>query len=122
MKIIFQTQIHENYGAHTWDGKGACPQYWKAKGGTEHVVENVPMEAFYANRLTGFCEALRAMFEQDDHYFRERVIDWRVAGSDEQTQWERDQLEYDGSITVYSPRYAYEECQRFVQKAAAAVA
>lgn len=115
MKIIFQTQIHENYGAHGWDGKGACPQYWKAKGGTEHVVYNVPMEALYGNRLTEFCETLRMKFEEDSPYFRERVIDWFVEGDDYQTQWERDQLEFDGSIHFHSPRYGYDECEQFVR-------
>ena len=31
--LVIRTQIHENYGAHDWDGTGECPQYWKAKGG-----------------------------------------------------------------------------------------
>lgn len=26
-------QVHENYGAHDWNGQGKCPQSWKAKGG-----------------------------------------------------------------------------------------
>lgn len=25
-------QYRENYGAHCWDGEGACPQGWKNKG------------------------------------------------------------------------------------------
>jgi hypothetical protein len=36
MKLMITTQIQENYGAHDWDGVGACPQYWKFKG----VAEN----------------------------------------------------------------------------------
>jgi hypothetical protein len=32
------TQVQENYGAHDWDGKGECPQYWKFKGGNEYKV------------------------------------------------------------------------------------
>ena len=39
MKIVFQTQIRENYGAHDWDGKGECPQYWKFKGGNTFVAD-----------------------------------------------------------------------------------
>jgi len=37
-RIIMNTQFHENYGAHDWDGNGTCPQYWKTKGGEEHLV------------------------------------------------------------------------------------
>jgi len=32
-KIGAVLQHRENYGAHSWDGKGECPQYWKNKGG-----------------------------------------------------------------------------------------
>ena len=41
MKLVIQTQYKENYGAHDWDGKGECPQYWKFKGGDTYVVRNV---------------------------------------------------------------------------------
>ena len=40
-KLVIQTQFKENYGAHDWDGKGECPQYWKFKGGDTYVVENL---------------------------------------------------------------------------------
>jgi hypothetical protein len=41
MKLVIDTQYCENYGAHTWDGKGECPQRWKFKGGSTYVVDNV---------------------------------------------------------------------------------
>jgi len=44
MKLVIITQIKENYGAHDWDGKGACPQYWKFKGGNTYVIESVTSE------------------------------------------------------------------------------
>jgi len=44
MKLVIITQIKENYGAHDWDGKGQCPQYWKFKGGNTYVIENVTSE------------------------------------------------------------------------------
>lgn len=37
--VVAVFQVWENYGAHAWDGKGSCPQYWKAKGGHEVVVK-----------------------------------------------------------------------------------
>ena len=36
--LFIQTQYKENYGAHAWDGKGECPQYWKFKGGEEIIL------------------------------------------------------------------------------------
>ena len=40
-KLLITTQTYENYGAHDWDGTGQCPQYWKAKGGSDYVVKKV---------------------------------------------------------------------------------
>ena len=36
--VVIATQFRENYGAHDWDGKGECPQYWKSKGGDTYFV------------------------------------------------------------------------------------
>lgn len=38
VSIIATYAVRENYGAHDWDGVGACPQYWKNKGSTEKVL------------------------------------------------------------------------------------
>ena len=38
MILAIETQYHENYGAHDWDGEGECPQYWKPKGGSTYLV------------------------------------------------------------------------------------
>jgi hypothetical protein len=38
--IIVHTEFQENYGAHEWDGKGACPQHWVPKGGSKYVLED----------------------------------------------------------------------------------
>jgi len=38
IRVVFQTQFRENYGAHDWDGEGYCPQRWKAKGGSTYIV------------------------------------------------------------------------------------
>lgn len=37
--LIAIYQYRENYGAHSWDGKGECPQYWKSKGEHEEVIK-----------------------------------------------------------------------------------
>ena len=45
--LVALTQIRENYGAHSWDGKDTCPEYWKNKGGNEYVVmKNLNQKAF----------------------------------------------------------------------------
>tara|TARA_B110000444_G_scaffold22008_3_gene18298 strand:- start:24357 stop:24839 length:483 start_codon:yes stop_codon:yes gene_type:complete len=61
------TQINENYGAHDWDGKGECSQYWKSKGGTTYVLESgVDVDAF-----------IKAI-ESEDEYFTENVVHQNV--------------------------------------------
>jgi len=93
-KLLITTQVYENYGAHDWDGKGECPQYWKAKGGNDYVVKN-----FKGKDVTLAVMALRDQMEQDSPYYREHIVDWNIVADDYLTEFERDQLEYDGSIT-----------------------
>jgi len=93
-KLLITTQVHENYGAHDWDGFGECPQYWKAKGGNDYVVRNI---TDFGN-VTETVMALRPQVESDNHYFREAIIDWEVVADDYLTQFEKDQLEYEGVI------------------------
>ena len=92
-KLLITTQVYENYGAHDWDGAGACPQYWKAKGGSDYVVKNVNV-----NSVTETVMALRGQIEQDNQAFRETIIGWEVVANGYLTEFERDQLEYEGKI------------------------
>ena len=94
-KLLISTQVYENYGAHDWDGRGECPQYWKAKGGNEYVIKNFKGNDRNATELTMVASA---QIEQDDQYFREHIIDFRIVADDYLTQFEKDQLEYDGRI------------------------
>lgn len=98
MKLLIQTQVFENYGAHNWNGTGACPQYWKAKGGNDYVVKNFRDY----NRVTEVVMALRSDIEQDNESYREHIIGWEVVADDYLTEFERSQLEYEGKIT-YGP-------------------
>ena len=72
-KLLITTQVYENYGAHDWDGRGECPQYWKAKGGNDYVVKKFKGDA------TTAVMALRSQIEQDNRYYREHIIGWEVA-------------------------------------------
>lgn len=95
MKLLITTQVYENYGAHDWDGAGACPQYWKAKGGNDYVLKN--FKDF--DMLTETVMALRDQVEQANDYFTETIVDWSVVQDDYLTEYERSQLEWDGQIT-----------------------
>ena len=93
MKLHIYTQDQENYGAHDWDGVGACPQYWKAKGGSDYVIRNINV-----NQVTDTVMAVRGQIEQDNDAFRESIIDWTIVSDDALTEFEQSQLNYEGSI------------------------
>lgn len=94
MKLVITTQVYENYGAHDWDGRGTCPEYWKAKGGNDYVVRN-----FKGKDVTVAVMALRDQIEENSVYFREQIVDFNIVADDYLTEFERDQMEFEGSIT-----------------------
>jgi len=96
MKLMITTQIQENYGAHDWDGKGACPQYWKFKGGNDYSYQ---LGTLYLNSvITELVEEFRGQIECDNEGFREYIIGWSVEADDYLTDFEQSQLEHDGRI------------------------
>ena len=103
MKLLITTQVYENYGAHDWDGKGECPQYWKAKGGSDYVVKKFKD----INKVAETVMALRGQIECDNEGFRETIIGWEVVANDYLTQFEKDQLEYEGSIRYPAKELAW---------------
>ncbi len=98
-KLLISTQVFENYA---WDENGnlgtGANAYWKPKGGSDYVVKK--FKDF--NRVTETVMALRSQIEQDNDAFREHIIHWEVVADDYLTEFERDQLEYEGRIT-YGP-------------------
>ena len=76
MKLVITTQIHENYGAHAWDGEGECPQHWKAKGGENYVVHHLtPEQAIEATKPGGLADRVgAAVTVQDNPAFEEYVL------------------------------------------------
>ena len=97
--LVIRTQQLENYGAHAWDGEGECPQYWKAKGGSEYKVPNINLNC----DLSALVESYRLKVEQNDHYWREYMIDWSVEADDYLSWFEQSQLEYEGKIDSPEP-------------------
>jgi hypothetical protein len=81
MKIVISTQIRENYGAHDWDGKGACPQYWKCKGGDVYVVPNLSV-AQVLKVKEGGIPTLKSLIEVRNEGFEEYVADWAILDDD----------------------------------------
>jgi hypothetical protein len=103
MMLVIRTQFMENYGAHDWDGKGQCPQYWKMKGGSEYKITNVPLNIDYQEVVS------MANVERDNEYCREYILDWSMEADDYLSWFEKSQLEYDGSIACKEPTIEYSE-------------
>ena len=101
MKLLITTQVYENYGAHDWDGKGECPQYWKAKGGSDYVVKKFKGDA------TTAVMAVRTQIEESNDHYRESIIDFRVVADDYLTEFEQSQLDYEGSIRYPAKELAW---------------
>ena len=91
MRLIITTQVHENYAAHTWDGIGTCPQYWKAKGGCEYEVYLPSIDGIenLQDYLSKVVDKARPLVEYDNDYFEEYIIGWEVLGDNELTDFER---------------------------------
>lgn len=95
MKLVITTQTCENYGAHSWDGEGQCPQYWKFKGGNTYVVENLNSAQVQKIADNGI-PTLEKLIGEDNEYFKEYVINWQIVG-DEDTCWD----EWESPVVFY---------------------
>ena len=104
MKIVIATQYHENYGAHDWDGKGQCPQYWKAKGGSEYVLSRKLTfnESLSTTLVDSLVKAATEKVSRNDDYAREYVIDWYLIADDELTAEEKQWVEWTGKVSYPS--------------------
>ena len=92
-RIAITTQVYENYGAHAWDGKGECPQYWKAKGGSEYqfVVGNaMTVVQLGSDKLQELVYEFAASVSKFDDCWDESMINWALVPSNEETYGERD--------------------------------
>jgi len=89
MKLVIQTQIRENYGAHDWNGEGECPQYWKCKGGNTFVVRDLTVDQAMKVGQNGI-PTLTALIEDRNEYFEEYILDWAIVDDDvvECEEWE----------------------------------
>ena len=90
-RVVISTQVYENYGAHAWDGKGECPQYWKAKGGDDFQRDIGDWEAVTALGSAGveaIVEEMRKLVGRNDESFRVWCLGWCLVPSNERTPGE----------------------------------
>jgi len=108
MMLVIRTQLHENYGAHDWDGKGECAQRWKAKGGSEYKILGVPEDITWHNNPSLLGRIVEAAdIEEDNNYFRVKIVDWSFEQDDYLSWFEQSQLQYEGVIGYKEPTLDY---------------
>ena len=94
-KLLITTQVYENYAVLADGSFGVGVEaYWKAKGGNDYVVRGVDA----CDMIEVIVARARGQIEADTDGYREYVIGWEVVADDFLTEFEKSQLEYDGSI------------------------
>lgn len=95
VRLIAMRSLRENYGAHGWDGKGECPQYWKCKGGDEVLVATLDLQEVVAMGKAGISKLMdEAMpyIHGRDEYSELTVEDYVLLYGDEKSP---DELMYE---------------------------
>jgi hypothetical protein len=105
MKLVITTQHYENYA---WSEDGTvlgtgADAYWKAKGGSEFMVENVPLNIDYETVI----DMVRHEVDIKSDGFISEIIGWSIESDDYMSWFEKSQLEYDGAIAYPEPRVDY---------------
>ena len=84
-KLYIFTQNYENYGSEN-------DPYWKAKGGSDYFVPD-----FDGDEATTIM-LVRDQIECDNPFYRSQIAGWEVVPNNYLTEFEQDQLDYEGSI------------------------
>ena len=101
MKLVINTQYRENYAAHNEDFvPGVSLDYWKFKGGSTYVVENITPAQAMKIGATGIPE-LTKLVSYSNSGSEEYILDWNLEDDDAVVceEWETPYvLEYDTDI------------------------
>ena len=94
--LVVRTQCYENYG----DSKDP---HWKAKGGSEYKITNVPLNIDYEELVTAAGIGYKRPLAE------EYIINWSIEPDDYLSWFEKSQIEYDGEIIFAEPELDYED-------------
>ena len=86
-KLMIITQYRENYGSPD-------EPYWKFKGGSEYFVPNVDE----CDMVDVIVDRVRPQIEISNPMCQEYILGYSIVADDYMTEFERDQLEYEGKI------------------------
>lgn len=90
--FFIATQVLENYGAHSGSGRHADGEaYWKMKGGDDYIITGV-------DRIQDAVAFVAALAMENGIGFKEFPTHWEEVDSTFETEFERNQREYDGAV------------------------
>ena len=84
-KLYIFTQDYDNYGTEE-------DPHWKPKGGSDYFVYD-----FDGDEATTIM-LVRDQIECDNPFYRSQIAGWEVVPNNYLTEFEKDQLDYEGSI------------------------
>ena len=98
--LVIATQDYENYAAH----EGFSGEYrWKAKGGSEYKITNIPANTDPAEVV----ELVRGEIERNDEYFQTTIVGYGIEPDTYLSDFEQSQLAYEGKIRYASKEIAW---------------
>lgn len=86
-KLLITTQYCENYGSEE-------EPYWKFKGGSEYFVPNVDE----CDMIDAIVDRVRSQVEISNPMCEEYILGYEIVADDYMTEFERDQLEFEGKV------------------------
>lgn len=100
-KLVFKTTAKINKGYESWDGKGNCPQDWRTKSGQEIIV-NIPIaiNLLKVSDIKPIIDELTDLLTEDNDYCFEKVLLWDTKNDDYESQYVKNQREYDDGFQV----------------------
>jgi hypothetical protein len=106
MMLVIETQCYENY-AWLEDGSlGTGPDaYWKAKGGSSYKVLGVPTNV----DMDEVLNMVRGEIENKTDAYQEIIIGHGLEADDWMSEFEQDQLKWEGEITFPEPFIVYSD-------------
>ena len=83
-KLVIQTQYCENYAAHNEDYvHGVSEPYWKFKGGSTYVMENLSSQTINALASGNFLwDKIQSDIEYANEACKEYILDWSIEEDD----------------------------------------
>ena len=103
MMLVIATQDYENYAWVDGELQTGAGAYWKAKGGQEYKITNIP----YPCDINEIVELVRERIEIANDGFLSTIIGYNVEQDDYLSWFEESQLEHDGKIVFSEPTIAY---------------